>query len=280
MRREFHDLAELALNQEGQAWGNLGYWQTATDYSNACCALARILGEEAGLNSQSIVFDAGFGCGDQLLLWQNHFRVARVGGVNLSFSQTDYAKAMLDKAGFGIGAANIVQGNIDDPEAWKLAADYTAPSHVLALDCAYHFPSKVVFLQLARHHLARSGRLALTDFVLCSGPDAGFLAPRLLRGMLRLSHIPAANLVHPEQYRHQLQEAGFGKIRMTDISEQVMLGFALFTKSRLRDQMPADIRKGPRRSSRLKYWLTGHFLQWAHRRSLLRYVLISATKAD
>jgi len=56
---EFHDLAELALNRDGQSWGNLGYWQTAEDYSAACRDLAVLLGEKASLSSHSAVFDAG-----------------------------------------------------------------------------------------------------------------------------------------------------------------------------------------------------------------------------
>jgi cyclopropane fatty-acyl-phospholipid synthase-like methyltransferase len=267
---EFHDLAELALNREGESWGNLGYWHTATEYSDACRALALLLGEQAGLDRQSVVFDAGFGCGDQLLFWLEHFRVAQVFGANLSRSQTAYAKAKLAKAGFPAATA-IEQGDINDPGIWTAALDADHPSHVLALDCAYHFPSRVEFFTLAQQHLASAGRLALTDFMLADQHRTGSFTHRLLRWMLKRSHIAEANIVHRETYLRQLLQTGFGDIRITDISEHVMPGFAHSIHT-LRQNGKLSW------SGRVKYNATGRFLEWAYRRSILRYCVISATK--
>lgn len=268
---EFHDLAEVALNRQGQSWGNLGYWQSETEYSDACRALALLLGEQAGLDQQSVVFDAGFGCGDQLLLWLEHFRVAQVRGANLSRSQTAYARDKLAKAGFPPAATAIVQGDINDAEAWTAALGEEKPSHVLALDCAYHFPDRVAFIALAHQQLAPAGRLTLTDFMLSDQHRTGSLTHRLLRWMLKRSHIAEANIVRRDLYLSQLQEAGFVDIRIIDISEHVMPGFARFIRTFRGSGQPGL-------SGRLKYIVTGRFLQWAYRRTILRYCLISATK--
>lgn len=267
---EFHDLAELALNRDNQSWGNLGYWKSETEYSDACRALALLLGEQAGLDSQSKVFDAGFGCGDQLLLWLTHFRVAEVRGVNLSCSQTAYARGKLSEAGFE--ATAIVQGDINDSETWHATLDGNRPSHVLALDCAYHFPSRLAFVTLAHQHLASAGRIALTDFMLSDRRRTGSITHQLLRWMLRRSHIAEANIVHRSRYLDQLRTAGFEEVKIIDISEHVMTGFARFVRS-----FPASAKAGWQ--ARLKYAVTGRFLQWAYRRSILRYCLISATKS-
>ena len=127
---EFHDLAELGLNRDGESWGNLGYWKTATDYSEACRALALLLG-------------------DQLLLWMEHFRVARIYGANLSQSQTAYAKNLLTRNRHAEMAAAIVQGDINNPDVWSATLERAHPSHVVALDCAYHFGSRFTFFGLA-----------------------------------------------------------------------------------------------------------------------------------
>jgi len=277
---EFHDLAELALNREGQSWGNLGYWQTATDYSDACHALALLLGEQASLNRQANVLDAGFGCGDQLLLWLEHFGVAQVRGANLSRSQTAYAKARLAAAGFPGAADAILQGNINDPEIWHTALDENRPSHVMALDCAYHFTSRVKFFCLAQQHLAPAGRLALTDFMLSDRHDAGSLAHRLLRWMLKRSHIVEANIVHRDSYLRQLEETGFGDIRIIDISAHVMPGFARFLRKFRQENGLAGTGNRLGWSGLIKYRVTGRFLEWAYRRSILRYCLITAVVAD
>lgn len=277
---EFHDLAELALNREGQSWGNLGYWETATDYSEACRELAMLLGEQAGLNRQSVVFDAGFGCGDQLLLWLEHFHVAKVRGANLSRSQTAYARVRLAEAGFPAVADAIVQGNINNPEIWHAALDKDRPSHVLALDCAYHFDSRVEFFGLAQQHLAPTGRLALTDFMLADRHDTGSFAHRLLRWMLQRSQIAEANIVHRDSYLRQLEENGFGEIRIIDISAQVMPRFARAIRNLRRENGLAGPGNRPGWSRLIKYWVTGRFLEWAYRRSILRYCLITAVVAD
>ncbi|WP_373492519.1 cyclopropane-fatty-acyl-phospholipid synthase family protein [Parasphingorhabdus sp.] len=275
---EFHDLAELALNREGQSWGNLGYWEASSDYSDACRALALKLGEQAGLDQQSNLFDAGFGCGDQLLLWFEHFRVVKLRGVNLSQSQTAYAKAKLAEAGFPEAAAGLVQADITETAAWQAALGGDSPSHVLALDCAYHFDSRVNFFNLAQHHLAPAGRLVLTDFMLADQHHRGSLAHWLLRWMLRSSHIAEANIVHRDGYEQQLEASGFSDIRIIDISDHVMPGLA----GAIRAFRQAGTSAGSARklgwSGLIKYRVTGRFLKWAYHRSILRYCLISATK--
>jgi len=270
---EFHDLAELALNRDNQSWGNLGYWKKDTEYSGACRALALLLGEDARLDEQSVVFDAGFGCGDQLSLWLTHFRVVQVRGVNLSRSQTAHARDRLAEAGFPAAAAAIVQGDINDDQAWHATLGTDRPSHVLALDCAYHFPSRLEFIALAHQHLASAGRIALTDFMLADQHRTDTITHRLLRWMLRRSHIAEANVVHRIRYLHQLREAGFEKVQIVDISQHVMPGFAHFVRT-----FQGKARAGWK--ARLKYAVTGRFLQCAYRRSILRYCLISATKKD
>lgn len=276
---EFHDLAELALNRDGQSWGNLGYWHNAGDYSDAGRALALLLGQHARLDRQSTVFDAGFGCGDQLLLWLDHFHVASIRGINLSRSQTTHAKARLTEAGCPDIAAAIMQGNINDPKLWDAILHRDKPSHVLALDCVYHFPSRVEFFALAQWHLAPSGQLALTDFMLSDRHDTTAFAHRLLRWMLKMSRIAEANIVDRDRYRLELQESGFADISMTDISDQVMPGLAQFIRQLRQDNVAFGGGKKPGWLGLLKYRITGKFLEWAHRRSILRYYVISATKA-
>lgn len=266
MMPEFHDLAELALNRDGQSWGNLGYWQSATDYSDACRALATLLGEQAGLDRQSIVFDAGFGCGDQLLLWLEHFGVSQIYGANLSHSQTAYAKTLLVRNARPESAEAILQGDVNDPGIWTAALDGARPTHVMALDCAYHFPDRLAFWELAQQHLAPAGRLALTDFMLAEQHRTDGFRYRLLRWMLKRAHITETNIVHRDVYLDQLTKAGFGDIAILDISEHVMPAFAAGDGKKLRW------------SAWCKYAVTSRFLKWAYRRSILCYCVVSAIK--
>ena len=58
-----------------------------------------------------------------------------------------------------------------------------------------------------------------------------------------------------------------------------MPGLAQFIRRLRQDKVAAGISKRPGWPGLLKYRLTGRFLEWAHRRSILRYCLIIATKA-
>ncbi len=269
--REFHDLAELALNSSGQSWGNLGYWAAREDsYSDACRTLAAHLGEAAELNSKSEIFDAGFGCGDQLILWLDHFCVRDVCGVNISSSQTQRAKSLLQKTKHCEKSDNIFTADIKDRNKWAEVISDRQITHVIALDCVYHFPSRVDFFDTASSRLKKGGKLALTDFILVDSEPTKLIHRILLSIMLKLSRIPKANMVDQIAYRSDLEAIGFQRIQFQDISQPVMAGFADWVEAQ----------KGVQLSllSGIKYRITATFLNWAYSRSILQYSIIVAEK--
>ena len=268
---EFHDLAEVALNSEGQAWGNLGYWKDATEYSAACAALAQLLGDAVHLGSRSSVMDAGFGCGDQLLMWLNRYQVAGVRGVNHSRSQTAMARRRLAEAGHAGDADNLREGDIHDPDHWDFGDNMPSVNRVIALDCAYHFPDRNRFWQHTARALSPGGRVGVTDLMLSDHYQPGGLRAFFLKLMLQGSRIPSANLVRESDYVRNMTLAGFEQIELQDISSEVLPAFGLWW----RDYRP------PARlplASRLKYEITARFLDWAWRKDLLRYQVVTAVR--
>lgn len=275
---EFHDLGEISLNSEDEAWGNLGYWKDESEYSAACHALALLLGDAAELGMDSIVFDAGFGCGDQLLLWRDHYKVAQIFGINYSKSQTEFAKNRLQCSGSGfepdVVPATLQYGDATDPRAWSFQYPVGKPDRILALDCAYHFPSRTAFWKLSARYLQSGGKIAVTDLMLSDDHQPKSLKHRLLLWMLARSQIPAANMVNEDIYVEQMRQAGFENINLSDISEQVMPEFGNWWRSYRKG---ADGRQLPWRS-RIKYEITARFLDWAWRKQVLRYCLASGEK--
>lgn len=269
--REFHDLAELALNSNGQSWGNLGYWTDGEDsYSDACRALAMHLGETAELNPSSVIFDAGFGCGDQLCLWLDHFHVRDICGINISNSQTQRARSLLQKTNHGKKSANIFAADIKDGSKWVEVISDRQITHVIALDCAYHFPSRVDFFNTANSYLEKGGKLALTDFILVDSEPKNLIYRFLLLVMFGLSRIPKANIVNQTTYKNDLEASGFHNIQMHDISQSVMAGFADWIDTQKRGELSF--------LSGIKYRVTAAFLNWAYARSILQYAIIVAQK--
>lgn len=275
MKREFHDLAETLLNHESSsesggatAWGNLGYWEHARSYPQACAALADQLGTRLQLGADTRLLDIGFGCGDQILHWRQHYGVREITGLNLSRSQTDFARRRLADAGAAETAGRLHAGSVAQLTQWATNIGLQKADAILALDCAYHFPSRRKFLAGAAALLGPGGRLGVTDLVLAQQPLA-FWKRAPLRLMTHFCHIPWHNLVDADTYRAQWREAGFALEFCADITEQVFAPFGQWLR-RYRAALnpalagPADWRK---------YEATAAFLYWAQRQQVLRYIV-------
>ena len=278
---EFHDLSEKLLNTGDQYWGNLGYWQAKDDYSMACKGLANQLAVAAELNSSSRILDVGFGCGDQLLLWLNEYHVESLCGINYSYSQTDLAQQRLVSYGYSDAACNIHSADVgkllDLPQLNTASLDQI--NTVLALDCAYHFPSREQFIRdgftlLTESSNPQSKRVVLTDIVLAKDLNQlSWHKKALLKGMLWLSRIPQHNIVTEKNYISTLHGIGFKKVDSKDISESVFLPFGAWLaleENRIKEAASS-------RSIWLKYKITTAFLAWAYNNDVLRYVIFSAT---
>ncbi len=165
---DFYDLSERLLNSGDAYWGNLGYWKVGDDYSAACEGLARQLATAVNLNQDSRILDAGFGCGDQLLLWLKDYNIQLLCGINYSASQTVLAKQRLKQFEFRqfelrqsqantdgthlISSENIFQGDVADLKNGLAVVCNESDidsrkdiNTILALDCAYHFPFRKNF---------------------------------------------------------------------------------------------------------------------------------------
>jgi hypothetical protein len=296
---EFYDLSERLLNSGDAYWGNLGYWKVGDDYSTACEGLAHQLAAAVNLNQDSCVLDAGFGCGDQLLLWLKDYNIQFLCGINYSVSQTVLAKQRLKQFELSQSQANtdgtnlsssdnIFQGDVADLKNGLAVLCSEANKNIntiLALDCAYHFPSRKIFFDDSFQILKSSAKtnqdnngikastacIGLTDIVLANAP-LSWGKRMLLNIMLSASRIPKDNIVTLTEYRDQLQQAGFDCIASEDISEFVFEPFGNWLKS----SRDADHKLRGNRSAGLKYRVTAAFLAWAYRNNVLRYIVISA----
>ena len=276
MSQEFHDLSEQLLNSDAQYWGNLGYWQSHNEYSSACAALANVLATAVQLDARSNVFDAGFGCGDQLLLWLKTYHINSIQGINYSVSQTDLAKKRLNEAGFSAAASQVFYGSVSAMCTPKNCSNNSINT-VLALDCAYHFPSRRQFFADSYRMLESGsciGRIGLTDIVLADNRLSTWQY-FVLHTMLFLSRIPKNNIVILSHYKNELAQAGFDNIKIKDISEQVFVPFSDWLNAFKQGEGQL---KSASKLTWLKYDITAKFLSWAYRHNILRYAVITADK--
>lgn len=197
-----------------------------------------------------------------------------IDGLNLSRSQTAAARERVIRHGHADLAARLHVGDVADLDSWSTRARLKPADAVLALDGAYHFPSRAAFLAAAAHRLAPGGRVGLTDLVL-SRTDLHPLRERLpLRLIAAASHIPAANLQVEAAYRADWAVAGLEVETWIDLSEAVLRPFGDWLQ-RYRAALDPDLARATRWT---KFAAVARFLAWAEQARVLRYVLCVGRK--
>jgi len=95
---------------------------------------------------------------------------------------------------------------------------------VLALDCAYHFDTRQVFLSQALAKLVAGGKIALAD--MCFEPRYQWL----IWLTTKLGIIPKENIVTIEEYVLAKKKAGFIDIEIEDFTSAVLPKYLLFLR--------------------------------------------------
>ncbi len=210
---------------------NMGYWREAATYDEACEALAVLLAERAGFAAGDRVVDAGFGYGDQDLLWADRYRVS-IAGFNVNGAQVEVARDRAERAGLAERIALFARSALATGlrDGWA--------DRVVALESAFHFPDRRRFFAEAARLLRPGGTIALADLVV-SGEASRRIVDRVGRAVAgRFWQIPRENLIGAEVYRRQLEQAGFTDVVVENVSEHV---FAPFGEHARRRQAVPDV---------------------------------------
>jgi hypothetical protein len=197
----------------------------------------------------------GHGCGDSLLLHLSNTNVPlplSLTGITSLPEQHAQASLRLHRCisstapelsspqiNLYLGDAIFTPGlNPTSPHASKHPLDPDSPSmeyfmSIHALDCAYHFHTRELFLSQCFLRLKPvTGRISLADMCFEPSSDSSRISIFFGRCVARMLSVPSSNLVTREEYRRQMECIGYTDIVIEDISMDVFPGFTTFLSTK------------------------------------------------
>ena len=244
-------------------WSNLGYWNCLDDsYPQACRQLADRIAQSIALSSNDRLLDLGCGQGASILHWKNDYQIEEFSAVDMQPECIERLQTVFPEHRELFCQSFLNLNEI--PFQSKFDA-------VVCIDAAYHSLLNS-FLTSVDAVLNSNGRIAFHTLMLTE--QFSHLSAQQKFKHRMLLKCADVNVDALPTYAHlveRLQGYCFSQIRVEDLSEPVLSGFASYIIAR--DQQ--NVFKG---LSGLKIKMTAKLCKVLYEQGNVRYVQVSARK--
>jgi len=243
----FDDLFEAFrygdLKCEGM-WGanvHFGYWQNPT---MATGSLADIIAAGKRMNEfhyrrlylkpGARILDVGCGFGGAISQINDHFTGLDLVGLNIDSRQIKRAEKRVQ--GNKGNKVSFVEGN-----ACQMPFADRSFDHLIAIECAFHFESRLEFFKEAKRILRPGGKCVVSDFIL---PKLG--RPIAHKFLNQAWWFRRWGVFHPtslNDYRDMIRTSGFSSVHYEDITNETIPHYDVMTNLMTQEKLYPVTRK-------------------------------------
>lgn len=235
-----------------------GYWEnpkkanrSQADFLAAMERLNDQLLAAADLQDGQAVLDAGCGFGGTLQRIQNRFKEMDLVGINIDARQLEIARRQ-------VPGVRFVEGN-----ACALPFETSTFDRVLAVECIFHFPSRLQFLKEAARVLKPGGLLVLSDFVPLIGNSSNNWIGKMMARQIQKGYGSLGEEWSDGGYKKMAQTANLHLAMDKDITANTLPTYPVLL----------DLLSSPS----LLTWPT-RLLKWVSHLGLIRYRILCFAK--
>ncbi len=241
-----------------------GYWEnpnlaqiTAQDFAIAAEKLSQKVYQAADIQNGISILDVGCGFGGTITSINHNYSAIKITGLNIDERQLAIARKQVHPR--DDNTIEFVQG-----DAIKIPFADNSFDVVLAVECIFHFSSRVAFFQEVKRVLKPGGKIAFSDFV--PTPALKFFEPvvRLFLKDFGAKTYGQANFITLAYYDNLVKKLGFNSLKIEDITFNTLPTYTILKECSVLSSSPIA-RK------------TNNILECMTRLGLLRYLILSVS---